>query len=437
MSIAITYNLQKLYDADITSLYSENTASDIWREQFDLNIINREYKNKKYKIIRYEKPCLTNSYKIRNLGLFRSVILNNENKIVSFAPPKSLKYDDFIKYYDARNCIAEEYIEGTMINMFYNEGDWEISTKNTIGGEVIFFLDENNHKTFRQMFLDVCDHIGLDFDILNINYCYSFVLQHPNNRIVSNISEKKLFLVKLYKIENFNIYEVDKFDYLKTIANKCIISIPEIHWFNSFSELQNKYDTECNYSSVGVMLYSLNGERTKIRNPTYEKIRILRGNQPKLQYHYLVLRKEEKVKEYLSYFPEHTNIFKSYNNIIYKYISECYQYYILSHITKEQHTNTIPYKYKKIIYELHRIYLFVLRPNKMKLQKNHIKQYISKQHPSYQMYILNYDNRNIKYKIDANSPLEIDYININTEELPDMLNLKIDNNSNKMVEDLN
>ena len=39
MSIAITYNLQKLYDADITSLYSENTASDIWREQFDLNII--------------------------------------------------------------------------------------------------------------------------------------------------------------------------------------------------------------------------------------------------------------------------------------------------------------------------------------------------------------------------------------------------------------
>ena len=73
----------------------------------------------------------------------------------------------------------------------------------------------------------------------------------------------------------------------------------------------------------------------------------------------------------------------------------------------------------------------------MKLQKNHIKQYISKQHPSYQMYILNYDNRNIKYKIDANSPLEIDYININTEELPDMLNLKIDNNSNKMVEDLN
>ena len=152
MSVAITYNLQKLYDSDITSLYSENTASDIWRDQFDLNIVNREYKNKKYKIIRYEKPYLTTSYKIRTLGLFRSVILNNENKIVSFAPPKSLKYNEFIKCYEARNCIAEEYIEGTMINMFYNEGDWEISTKNTIGGEVIFFLMKIIIKHFAKCF---------------------------------------------------------------------------------------------------------------------------------------------------------------------------------------------------------------------------------------------------------------------------------------------
>jgi hypothetical protein len=68
----------------------------------------------------------------------------------------------------------------------------------------------------------------------------------------------------------------------------------------------------------------------------------------------------------------------------------------------------------------------------MKLQKIHIKQYISSQHPSYQMYILNYDNRNIKYKIDADSPLEIDFVNINTQEFPNIVNLKIEDCSDVM-----
>ena len=50
---------------------------------------------------------------------------------------------------------------------------------------------------------------------------------------------------------------------------------------------------------MGVIVYHKSGVRTKFRNPNYEFVRQLRGNEPKKQYRYLVLRQQEKVMEYL------------------------------------------------------------------------------------------------------------------------------------------
>ena len=43
-----------------------------------------------------------------------------------------------------------------------------------------------------------------------------------------------------------------------------------------------------NYNTLGfVLINKVTGERAKIRNPVYEQVRQLRGNQPKLQFQYL------------------------------------------------------------------------------------------------------------------------------------------------------
>ena len=63
------------------------------------------------------------------------------------------------------------------------------------------------------------------------------------------------------------------------------------------------------YKIVGAVV-KCNGVRTKIRNPTYENVRLLRGNQPKLQYRYLMLRSNQKVSEYLKYYQNIETILK-------------------------------------------------------------------------------------------------------------------------------
>ena len=124
-----------------------------------------------------------------------------------FSPPKSLDKDMFINYYKENECIAEEFIEGTMINLFYDSSinKWEISTKSSVGGNIKFF---KNQPLFSELFKDVCEHLGVNVENFDKNYCYSFVMQHPDNNIVIPIIEKSLYLVAVYQINN------DKFGFV-------------------------------------------------------------------------------------------------------------------------------------------------------------------------------------------------------------------------------
>jgi len=121
-------------------------------------------------------------------GKYRSVIINEAGVVVGFAPPKSILAETFmatrpiIADANNENIVAEEFVEGTMLNVFFNAGVWEVATKQTIGANVRFYT--NNVDTFYSMFLDAMQNIGLTLDMLDKKNSYSFVLQHPKNRIV-------------------------------------------------------------------------------------------------------------------------------------------------------------------------------------------------------------------------------------------------------------
>jgi hypothetical protein len=159
--------------------------------------------DEKYTILRYNKELLCQDL-VNTYGLLRSVILSGSN-VVSFAPPKSLSGENFMLKYPTKTqtIVAEEFIEGTMINVFFDptygaNGCWQISTRNTVGANVSFYKWSN--KTFNQMFLEACAVCNFDIQTLNPKFCYSFVLQHPDNRIVIPIKTALLYLTDVYEI---------------------------------------------------------------------------------------------------------------------------------------------------------------------------------------------------------------------------------------------
>jgi hypothetical protein len=354
-----------------------------------------------YKIINYEKLQISHD-NISTTGIFRSVILNKNNNLVCFSPPKSIQTDTFIKSYPEidSNIIAREFVEGTMINVFWDPsvgltGGWEIATRNTIGATSKFFKSANS-KTFRDMFLEAAQKNNLILDCLNRNYCYSFVLQHPENRIVVPFLEPQLYLVAMYFMyrENFQV-AVQPLEDIEPFFTNTTIKFPQVYEEKTYSELINKYASmNTDYNILGLVLINkVTGERAKIRNPVYEQVRQLRGNQPKLQFQYLCLRKEGKVKDFLKFYPENKTDFSNFRDQVHLFTDTLYTNYISCYIKKEQPLKEFPEQFRTHMFKIHKIYMEDLKEKKLYVNNMVVINYVNHIEPAKLMYSLNFHMR--------------------------------------------
>ena len=402
------------YSYNLSTIIGFNTLVDTNENCLNILKLNKfqcKTTNSTSSIIRYDKDIL-NMDIISTYGLCRSVILNDKKKVVSFAPPKSLYADTFMKQYAELNetIEAQEFVEGTMINVFFDEsignaGSWEISTRNNVGANNIFFKS-TNAKSFRKMFMEAALECNLDINALDRTLCYSFVLQHSENRIVIPFTKPQLYLVAVYHILNEpNNVRVEFGDisnyksYFQDIGTT--VRFPKIYSETSYSELINKYcSMNTSYDIKGVVLYNkATGERTKIRNPVYEQVKHLRGNQPKLQYQYLCLRREGKVKDYLKFYPENKKEFSTFRDQLHLFTNTLYSNYKSCYIKKEKPLNEFPKQYSPAMYHLHQYYMDHLRENKLFINNTIVQNHVNNIHPSVLMYYLNYDMR--KHIIDT------------------------------------
>ena len=353
-------------------------------------------KSDNYTIVKYDKTTLSNFF-ISSYGLFRSVILDN-GTICSFSPPKSIPSDTFISQYQNKgeHIVAEDFVEGTMINVFYSHTHtkWDIATKSNIGGNTSFY---KNCKSFREMFDDACRECQLFIDTLNPAFCYSFVLQHPDNRIVVPFNKPQLYLTDVYSITQeemeMRVYPVSPhkvYDWGKTG-----VLFPKTYEVASYADLVAKYASpNTSYDIMGVVIRNMDTlERCKLRNPIYEEVRHLKGNQAKLQYQYLYLRHMGKIPDFLKYYPENKKAFSTYRDHVHMFTNTLYQNYISCYIKKERPLKEFGAQYKTHMYKLHQRYINELKEGNMYITSGEVIRYVNSLHPSLLMYSLNYNLR--------------------------------------------
>ena len=358
-----------------------------------------------YNVIKYKKNDLTPD-NIDTLGKYRSLILKNDN-LVCFSPHKSISFDTYKERYpepekSGDSNVAEEFIEGTMINIFFDktigdDGDWEISTKSNVGGRSVFFREGkvSHDQTFRYMFLEAAGNANLSFDSLSKDYCYSFVLQHPKNRIVVPFSETKLYLIACYAINDASscVTEVSRSDMEENVKGVGDIHFPKQFSFTTYDELVNNWASDdVDYKIMGVVVKnSVTGDRTKIRNPNYERVRALRGNHAKLQYQYLVLRKDRNVSNYIKYFSEASPTFKTYRDQVHSFTDELFSKYVDCYIKKMKPLKEYSPQYKTHMFNLHKIYINELKDDRKKITRQKVIEYVNNLHPAKLMFSLNYN----------------------------------------------
>lgn len=371
------------------------------------HIKSKEYETKNAKYLILNTDAIEKEY-----ALYNSIILCSETKkILCFSPYKSIEIGEFKNKYPEINddILVNEIVEGTMLNLFYDPRiqSWEISSKGAIGGNYWFYRNQYSvgkfkdakQLTFREMFLDALrEPSGTDIndlaflEYLHKDYCYSFILQHPLNHIVKNIISPTLYLVSVYHILENRIVSIpptvfEEWDCFLNVRG--IIQFPNRFDEESYEELQEKY---CSLNSindmVGVMVYNLKtGDRSIIENEAYKVVRELRGNNPNIQYQYLVLRHSGKVDDFLHFFPKYKSLFYQFYKQYNEFITQIHQSYIRYYVRKSG--ERIPKKYFPLVYKIHHE-LFLTATEKIIIRRAVVADFIKQLDVKSLIFYLNY-----------------------------------------------
>jgi hypothetical protein len=358
------YNVLKYAKSPLVSLYSAQTVSQQLAQDA--------------KTVADTDTSPHDPETIQGRGLFRSVVINDAGDIVSFSPPKTITFNgaEDTPVLDADEVrlsqfVVEEFVEGTMINLFYNPNitagsgseanaaaGWEVSTKGVVGGAIVVpGSNKRNQRpppatdeyaattTFRSIFLDACLKNGIDFNNLDTKYSYSLVLQHPENPLITHLKTPRVYLIAMYAIDNTTLTVTrcarSSIDW-KSIGFK----LPReysVKKGSTFSDIRNQYANPAGlspYRIMGCMMHSViggEGWSFKLRNPSYEVAKHTPCELGKrMMFEYCNLRHTRDIPAHLAAYPDDAVKFDEFKLQIHVYTKLLYSSYVECFISKKQ-----------------------------------------------------------------------------------------------------
>ena len=356
--------LQNFIDQNINYLDILKSSDFIIKNfnKYNLKLIKYSY-NKNVNIENYER-------------YLRGCIINTTTNKIVFVPPMKADILNDLNI-DISKYKIQELIDGTMINMFYHNDEWLLSTRSDIG-----LNNKWQKKSFKQMFME-CGNIN--YEQLNKNFTYSFVMQHIENRNVTPIHENELILVEVYDRNTLQI--VDLKDYLET-WNMMGFHMMNDYNINSLEELINTIIMTQDPSKFNYKGFTIkNGDkRIKFINPDFENVKNLKINSNNQLFEYCSHSIKGTKDIYLYYFGEYKKQYTKYDIVYDIFKKDLYDTYVKSNIKKEMEKSDISFQLKPLIYELHGIYL----QNRQKINIKKVDEYIKNLEPDRLTFVLKY-----------------------------------------------
>lgn len=272
----------------------------------DFGIKTRDYPEEEITVYNY---CQINSPKDHPIVMeCRGLILDNEFNVVSRPLKRFFNVNEcpeIEKDFDITRSIGFEKVDGSLIKIYWFEGNWFCSTRGTAFAETM----SNGGIVFSDLVHDALgckDHLDFNqlcFDKLDHTRTYIFELTAPENKVVKTYSEHPE-LWYLGSVDNEEgDYSFADIDFpSKKIKTYSFDSIEEA------IEVSNKLEG----LDEGFVLYDPESEvRIKIKSLLYLKAHKLRSNGV-TDKTIAGLVVENEHEEYLSYFPEERSLFQPF-----------------------------------------------------------------------------------------------------------------------------
>jgi hypothetical protein len=354
-----------------------------------------------FAMIRYTKG--RSDMSLPHVRAFRSVVWNTlENCPVSVTSFKS--HDgETLPTDPIGNYEIEEFLDGVMIGMFWDKynNTWRIHTRSTLDAQCRYF---SQTKTFATMFTEAIGaHRETMEKSLNTNTSYTWILQHPENRIVVSVKAPRAFCVQAVTIANNGGVTISSVPAAAFPAPK--VTLAAASW-DIMRVTVSDWGRYFGYAIQGMVAKS-GFDRYKIRTPSYNAIRRRRGNSARRDYLWLSEWRAGTLSEYVSLFPEERTMANTTIARWKQATNEVYHWYVSVFKARDTPKNQIPPKYRPLVYGIHTLYMNTLKPVGKSVDWKTCLSFMNERDTAQMLFVINWDLRQTAKRLGLTSiPLE-------------------------------
>jgi hypothetical protein len=337
-----------------------------------------------YALIRYVKGSSDFTNPI--VRAFRSVVWDTlAHRPVSVTSWKSADGESLPDGPFNADYSVEMFPDGTLIGMFWDSyaTQWRIHTRSVLDARCRYY---SQTRTFADMFAETTR--GLDLATLDRSVSYSWVLMHPENRIVCDAPVPRAYIVDSCKITaDASVEWVRALQYavapvVSTFANADAIRVRLAEWNARFR-----------HNCQGIVVKSADGRRWKIRTAEYNRVRAIRGNSPRRDYLWLKFWREDTLRDYLKVYPEERVLADSVINRWKTATSDIYRVYCDVFKAHSLDKTLIPPKYRPHVYGLHKLFHETLKPAGKKVDWKTCLEYMNAKDVAQMLFVINWELR--------------------------------------------
>lgn len=327
----------------------------------------------RYRVLRYVKG--QTNMKLDHSNWMRSVVWDTElNKPVCVAPPKA--YKNTVPTGEGVKLSIQDFLDGTMVNAFITRDQpttLQIASRTQLGATGTFYSE----KTFAELFDEAVQSMGYSSrnDLCSVlpkpssedvATFFSFLLQHPEHRVVSRPRSANLYMVHMGTVKQDGSVELNEtISKTSPLAQFAIQTYP-MTGFRKEADLESFFKgmvESKGWFFQGLTFKDGQGHRWRMRNPNYLYLRGLRGSEATDVERFLRLRHEGKVVEYLKHYSEERQTFWDLEQQLRAMTKTVYDSYCEVHKTHTKKLADLPKSIQPCVFRLHSYYLSDLKPN--------------------------------------------------------------------------
>ena len=225
------------------------------------------------------------------------------------------KFANFSEPYAATNRIdwskgvdVQEKVDGSLIKVWFDKGDWHISTNSTISA----FEAECGDTNFGDLFLSIIPNVHEFFSSLHVCFTYWFELVSPtHNHIVVKYPEDRIYYLGCRNMET-----MDEVNAPKPVDAEWLWE-PRFFTYHSLEECveaaHKMGENEEGYVCVSPVKEDGSYLRIKVKGDVYLSLHHIRGNGPLTMRRVVEMWQADTLDDFIALCPEYQNYIDNFS----------------------------------------------------------------------------------------------------------------------------